>query len=196
MEEPKYLSFHVEGEEITIFGRLQKAKVEYFSEFSDYVINQGLSAMNIVIRLEDVIKFLCVISSKMQQMGTPLAVYTVIDNQKWSLINVEQTIATLLARRKNNLKKKPIMSQSMKVLNCESLETEQVIFIPYCDNWVIKYNQNSQYSRIFEKGAPKPKISFIIPNKDPKAELEISVVNTINEFLNSSEEPKQRKKIR
>ena len=107
MEEAKYLSFHVEGEEITIFGSLQRTEVEYFSELSDYIINPGLNAMNIAIRLEDVIKFFYLILAINQSLETPLSLYIML-NRKLVLMDVKQVISMLLIRRKKEIKSKNI----------------------------------------------------------------------------------------
>ena len=72
---------------------------------------------------------------------------------------------------------------------------QEIIMIPYWNNWIIKYTPGSEYSRIFETGSKKTRISFLVSNENPEAELEKCVAQTIQETLeDSAPQVKMRRK--
>lgn len=108
-------------------------------------------------------------------------------------MDVKQVISMLLIRRKKEIKSKNIEPQTLKNRNHE---TKEIILIPLFDQWSIKYDPNSNVLSLCKNEIQEMEMNFIPSTTSQELEPESSVVTTINEFLNSSEEPKQRKKIR
>jgi hypothetical protein len=179
-----YCLFHVEGEEINFFGKLEKANIPNDIELSKIIINKELSALDIYIPWENIIQFLNIIYIEVKVKKCPLFVY-IFNQGKYVLLSLPQTIASNLWHRKNNNHQIDKEAQVLKVIANEKEQEEHRFFIPYCESWMIYYNPNEPLARVFELGTHQKGVSFLIDTSNPMTNLEVSVANTIKEFFES-----------
>ncbi|MCI8575612.1 MAG: hypothetical protein HFI09_03995 [Bacilli bacterium] len=178
-----YYQFHIEGEEMKFFDNLRKANVPFDIELSKILINKDLVAVDLFIPWDKIITFLNILYAEVENKKYLLCVY-IFDQEKSTLISIPQTIAVNLWHRKSSTHEINKEPQMMKVIT-SSNEIDYQIFIPYIENWMIYYNPKSPYARIFELGFHKKGVSFIIDRLNPKTNLEVSAINTINAFFES-----------
>jgi len=174
--------FHLEDEQLTFFGKLQRAHINYQFELSNKIINYGQSAIDISVNDQDLLTFLHIIRAKNPQLKT----YTYA-NGEFQILNLEATIYELLLKEKENSTFQ-IEKRTIKYLDAAGKEYF-CFFIPYYNEYFIYYRLDRPYAKVIKKGS---NFSYFVNTLHPKFDYEKDVINTINEYFMTTEQKRNR----